>query len=178
MARVLVLGAGFGGLAAAKELRSILPGGDEVVVVSVSDRFFMGFAKLWDLAGWRPLEEGTRSLASLRDHGITFVQAEVTAIEAASAGVSTTSGDLTGDALLVALGTVPSPDHVALIGAGGAHNLYDARELPAMRAALAEITSGRVVVAILGGPFKCPPAPYEAALLIDDRLRQRGVGGG
>ncbi|MDQ3570188.1 MAG: NAD(P)/FAD-dependent oxidoreductase, partial [Actinomycetota bacterium] len=175
MARVLVLGAGFGGLAAAKELRSVLPSGDEVVVVSASDRFFMGFAKLWDLAGSRPLEEGTRSLASLRDHGITFVHAEVTAIDAASAGVSTTSGDLTGDALVVALGTAPQPVHVALVGAGGAHNLYDARELPAMRAALADITSGRVVVAILGGPFKCPPAPYEAAMLIDDRLRQLGV---
>ena len=175
MARVVVLGAGFGGLAGANELRSILPSGDEVVVVSASDRFFMGFAKLWDLFGLRPLDEGTRPVTSLEERGIRFVHAEVTAIDAESAGVSTTSGDLTGDALLVALGTVASPHHVELVASGRGHDLYDARELPAMRAALADVTSGRVVVAILGGPFKCPPAPYEAALLVDHHLRQRGV---
>jgi sulfide:quinone oxidoreductase len=175
MARVLVLGGGFGGLAAATVLRSTLPAGDEVVLVSASDRFYMGFAKLWDLAGLRPLEEGTRSLAQLPERGVRFVHAEVTAVHAESLTVSTTSGDLGGDALLVALGTVPAPGHLDLLAAGRAHNLYDARNLPAMRASLDDVTSGRVVVAILGGPFKCPPAPYEAALLVDDRLRRRGV---
>ena len=175
MARVLVLGAGFGGLAAATELRSVLPGDDEIVVVSASDRFFMGFAKLWDLAGVRPLAQGTHSLAALAHRGIRFVQAEVTAIDTASTSASTSAGDLAGDALLVALGTVPSPAHLELLAARGGHDLYDAGGLPAMSAALDEVTSGRVVVAILGGPFKCPPAPYEAALVVDQRLRQRGV---
>ncbi len=175
MARVLVLGGGFGGLAAARELRDILPGDDEVVLVSASDRFFMGFAKLWDLAGLRPLDDGTRSLAGLPERGIRFLHAEVTAIDPSALAVSTTSGDLTGDAVLVALGTVFSPHHLALLGAGGGHNLYDARALPAMHAALDAVRSGRVVVAILGAPFKCPPAPYEAALLVDERLRRRGV---
>ena len=177
MARVLILGAGFGGLAAASELRSILPSDDEIIVVSASEQFFMGFAKLWDLAGFRPLVEGTRSLAALADRGITFVHAEVTAIEPASTGASTTSGELSGDALLIALGTVPSPSHVRLVAEGGGHNLYDARQLPAMRTALDSVGSGRAVVVILGGPFKCPPAPYEAALLIDRHLRERGVRG-
>jgi sulfide:quinone oxidoreductase len=44
-----------------------------------------------------------------------------------------------------------------------------------MRAALDGIDSGSVVVSILGGPFKCPPAPYEAALIVSERLRERGV---
>ncbi|MDP8975855.1 MAG: NAD(P)/FAD-dependent oxidoreductase [Actinomycetota bacterium] len=176
MARVLILGGGFGGLAAATELRSTLPSGDEIVVVSASDRFFMGFAKLWDLAGVRPLDRGTRSLTALGDRAIRFVHAEVTAIDPGSVTVGTTSGDFSGDALLVALGTVPSPEHLELI-TGRGHNLYDAAALPAMHVALDSITSGRVLVAILGTPFKCPPAPYEAALVVDDRLRQRGVRG-
>lgn len=175
MARVVILGGGFGGLAAAHELRSRLPSTDEVVVVSTTDRFFMGFAKLWDLAGVRSLDGGTRSLAALAHHGIRFVHAEVTAIVPDSVTVSTTAGDLTADALVVALGTVPAPAHVDMLGLAGGHNLYDARGLPAMHAALDSVSSGRVVVAILGGPFKCPPAPYEAALLVDERLRQRGV---
>jgi sulfide:quinone oxidoreductase len=176
MARVVVvLGGGFGGLAAVRELRSALPADDEVVLVSASDRFFMGFAKLWDLAGLRALEAGTRPLGALEPGGIRFVHAEVTAIDPASVSASTTAGPLAGDALVVALGTVPSPDHLRLLAGMGRHNLYDADALPAMHAALDGVTSGRVVVAILGGPFKCPPAPYEAALLVDERLRRRGV---
>lgn len=175
MARVVVLGGGFGGLEAARELRSALPADDEVVLVSASDRFFMGFAKLWDLAGLRALEAGTRPLGALEPGGVRFVHAEVTAIDPASVSASTTAGPLAGDALVVALGTVPSPDHLRLLAAMGGHNLYDADALPAMHAALDGVTSGRVVVAILGGPFKCPPAPYEAALLVDERLRRRGV---
>ncbi len=176
MARVLILGGGFGGLAAATELRSTLASGDEIMVVSASDRFFMGFAKLWDLAGVRPLEQGTRSLAALGNRAIHFVHAEVTAIDPESVAVATTSGDFTGDALLVGLGSVPSPEHLELI-AGRGHNLYDAADLPAMHAALEGVTSGSVLIAILGTPFKCPPAPYEAALVVDDRLRRRGARG-
>jgi sulfide:quinone oxidoreductase len=175
MARVLVLGSGFGGLAAANELRSVLPDKDEVVVISASDQFFMGFAKLWDLAGARPLADGTRSVNALSDRGIRFVHGEVTTIDPTSMAVSTTAGDLDGDAMVVALGAVPSQRHRQLIAGGGGHALYDAGDLPAMQAVLDDTTTGRIVVAILGTPFKCPPAPYEAALLIDDRLRRRGV---
>ena len=175
MARVLVLGGGFGGLAAAHELRSTLPGDDEIVVVSASERFFMGFAKLWDLAGLRPLDQGSRPLSALAERGIAVHHAAVTSIDPTGPAVSTTSAELTGDAMVVALGTVPAPHHIDLLASGGGHNLYDAGALPGMHAALDGVNTGRVVVAILGGPFKCPPAPYEAALLVDDRLRRRGV---
>ena len=81
MARVLILGGGFGGLAAAHELRSNLPDGDEIVVVARDDRFYMGFAKLWDLGRVSPLADSTRSLTALESHGIRFVHADITAID-------------------------------------------------------------------------------------------------
>lgn len=175
MARVLVLGGGFGGLEGANELRARLPDDDEVVVVAAADRFYMGFAKLWDLGRLRPLQDGTRPLSALEAKGIGFVNAEVTAIDPANRTVSTTAGELSADALLVALGTVPSPSQLAMVAEGSGHDLYDGQALPAIHAALDSVLKGRVVVAILGGPFKCPPAPYEAALLVDERLRARGV---
>ena len=153
----------------------MLPEDDEVVLVAAADRFYMGFAKLWDLAGVRPLDGGTRSLAALAERGIRFVHADVTAIDPDAIAVSTTAEQLTADAMVVALGAVPAREHVELMATGGGHNLYDAGALPAVHAALDRVTSGRVVVAILGGPFKCPPAPYEAALVVDERLRARGV---
>ena len=35
---------------------------------------------------------------------------------------------------------------------------------------------GNVVIAVLGGLFKCPPAPYETAVLLHDYLTRRGTG--
>jgi sulfide:quinone oxidoreductase len=174
--RVLVVGGGFGGLAAATELRARLGPDDEVVLVARDDTFAMGFAKLWDLAGTRPLAEGTRPLSRLEDRGIRFVHAEVTGIDPTSRTVTTAGGTvLDGDAVVLALGARPAPAHRALLDGPAAHDLYDPRALPAMRAALAGIAAGRVVVSILGGPFRCPPAPYEAALIVDRVLRDRGV---
>jgi sulfide:quinone oxidoreductase len=88
------------------------------VLVDRSDTFAMGFAKLWDLAGARPLEAGTRSLHGLADRGIRFVHAEVTAFDSEARHVATTDGDVDADAVLVALGAGPSPPHRAMRPAG------------------------------------------------------------
>jgi sulfide:quinone oxidoreductase len=175
--RIVVLGGGFGGLAAATEARASLDERAEVVVVDRRDHFAMGFAKLWDLAGSRPLAEGTRSLDRLAARGIRFVQAEITALDPAARAVTTTAGTFEADGLVLALGAPPAPAHRALLAGDGTHDLYDPAALPAMRRALDGLDHGRIVVAILGGPFKCPPAPYEAALIVAERLRQRGVDG-
>ena len=174
MAQVLILGGGFGGLAAATEIRRLMPDA-EVVLVDRTDRFFMGFAKLWDLAGIRPLEGGTGSLRRLADRGVRFVQAEITRIDPRARRVETSEGVLEGDALLVALGAGPPPAHRQWMEVPGAFNLYDGSHMPAIREALDEIDGGAVLVAILGVPLKCPPAPFEAALIVDELLRRRGV---
>lgn len=174
MAHVVILGGGFGGLAAAHELRSLLPD-DEVTLVDRNDHFYMGFAKLWDLAEIRPLAAGTASLKDLSKQGVSFRQSEITKIDPEGLRVETSDGPLEADALLVALGAAPSPHHVDLLSAPGALDLYDGGQVGAMRKALQEIDEGSVLISILGVPFKCPPAPFEATLIVDERLRSRGV---
>ena len=174
MAEILVLGGGFGGLAAAHELRERLPEEHRVTVLASEDRFFVGFAKLWDLTGTRPLEQGTGHLSALEERGIRFVRTRITRIDPESRRVETEAGSFDGDFLIVALGAPDRPEQVSQLNAP-AHNLYSAEELPAMRDGLARIDSGTVVIPILGVPYKCPPAPYEAAFLVDEYLRARGV---
>ncbi|HXF56860.1 MAG TPA: FAD/NAD(P)-binding oxidoreductase [Actinomycetota bacterium] len=173
MARVVVLGGGFGGLAAAVELRSLLPDGHEVVLVDRRDGFFMGFAKLWDLAGTRPLAQGTRPLANLARRGVRVLRAEVLALDPGRRTVSTSEGDLTADGMVVALGASFDPEQVASLRPP-AFNLYDPKALGPAREALRALDGGRVVVTVLGVPYKCPPAPYEAAFLLDQWLRDEG----
>lgn len=173
MAHVLVLGGGFGGLAAAHELRRRLPSDDQITLVATRDRFFVGFAKLWDLAGMRPLSEGSRELGRLEAHGIRFVQAEITHIDPATRTVETTAGALSADGMVIALGAGYQPSHTAMLGPN-AFNLYDAEALPNITAALADLTDGTLLVSILGAPYLCPPAPFEAALLLEESLRGRG----
>ncbi|HUH07184.1 MAG TPA: FAD/NAD(P)-binding oxidoreductase [Egibacteraceae bacterium] len=173
MVHALVLGGGFGGLAAAHELRRRLDADDEVTLVAASDRFFVGFAKLWDLVGARTLERGAEPLAGLERHGIRFLKADVLGIDPDVCAVETTAGPLAGDGIVVALGSAHAPAHLALLGPR-AHNLYDAKGLAGMRADLETLDEGRLVIAILGGPYLCPPAPFEAGLLLDEWLRTRG----
>ena len=145
MAHVIVLGGGFGGL-----------------------------AKLWDLVGTRPLEAGTGRLDTLTGRGIAFVKATIMGIDPERRRVETSAGAYDADFLVVALGATDG--FGALDGLqGAAHDLYDPEALPAMRAALSRLDAGRLVVPVLGGPYKCPPAPYEATFLLDEHLRRRGV---
>jgi sulfide:quinone oxidoreductase len=174
MASVLILGGGFGGLAAANELRSLLPDA-EITLVDRTGHFYMGFAKIWDLSGFRALSEGTVPLSRLEDHGVRFVQAEITGIDPEARRVETSQGSFEADALLVALGAGVPPRHKELLGAEAAFDLYDGGQLAAIHAELDAVTSGTVLVSILGMPIKCPPAPFEAALAVDELLRTRGV---
>lgn len=173
MARIVILGGGFGGLAAAAALAPAAREGHEVVVVERRPQFFMGLRKLWVLAGVSDLASGSRLLDGLRRHGARWLHDEVVAIEPDARRVRTATAELRYDYLVVALGAQPSPDLVP--GAGLAVNLYDAQDVERKAPELQRLTGGRVVVGILGLPYKCPPAPYEAAMLLDDLFRRRGV---
>ncbi len=175
MPHILILGGGFGGLAAVATLQDRFGGDVDITLVDRAERFFMGFAKLWDLAGVRPLDQGSRPLDALGSRGVRFVQADVTGIDATARRVETTDGSFQADAVLVALGAPASPAHTELLTGPGAFDLYDAASLPAIRQELDRMETGRVLVALLGAPFKCPPAPFEAVLIIDELFRHRGV---
>jgi sulfide:quinone oxidoreductase len=171
---VLVAGGGIGGVVAARRLRKHLSSDDRVILVERDPllRFAPSFP--WVMSGERRADAITRDVRKLRRRGIEVVEAEVTGIDAAARSVTTTEGMLSGDRLVVALGSSLVPG--ALDGfTDAALNFYDVDGAAACGRAVQGIESGRVVVLVSSMPYKCPAAPYESALLADTILRRRGV---
>lgn len=173
-AKIVILGGGFGGITAALELRRSLNGDHVITLVDRRPSFMMGLRKLWVLTGRGTPGDGTRPLSALSTKGITLRQATVTNIDPASRSVTTDAGTLVYDHLVIALGAEPRPDLVPGFS-NAVFNLYDAADVERLALRVKSFTAGRVVIGILGVPYKCPPAPYEAALMLHDVFEQRGV---
>jgi sulfide:quinone oxidoreductase len=175
--RVLVLGGGFGGIATAVALRHRLPAGDEIVLVERRPTFVMGLRKNWGLVGASTLEAGERSLALLADRGVEIVAGEIRAIRPEAREADVDGRTIVADALVVALGAQRDPDRVPGFREH-AIDVYDRAANATGAAAIDAFAGGRVVVGIFGAPYPCPPAPFELALLVAERLDARGVPGG
>ncbi|HLU24343.1 MAG TPA: FAD/NAD(P)-binding oxidoreductase [Longimicrobiales bacterium] len=172
--RTLILGGGFGGIATAVTLRELLPEDHEIVVVDRRRRFYMGLRKLWLMVGIEELEPGMRPLEALTARGINVRRGEIGRIEPEAKRAWVDGEPLEADYVVVALGAEPRPEMVP----GMIEHAFDLYELESMRslaAALRTFEGGRILIAIAGLPYKCPPAPYEAAFLLDTRFRERGI---
>lgn len=173
---IVILGGGFGGITAARELIRGLGDRAEITLIERSSTFLMGLRKLWMVTGAGTRPDGERRMAALRVDGVQVRQATVRAIDPRGRTVRTEAGTLRFDYLIIALGAEPRPDLVDGFSSD-VYNLYDAGEAERLGRRLGDVRTGRVLIAILGVPYKCPPAPYEAAMMLDDFFRRRGVRG-
>ncbi|HXG76621.1 MAG TPA: FAD-dependent oxidoreductase [Gaiellaceae bacterium] len=174
MARTLVLGGGFGGIAAAIELKRLLGDRHEVVLVDRAERFSMGLRKLWELVGLATIAEGSRPRDLLAPHGIRVVRGEIESIDPSARAAVVDGKALVADYLIVALGAVPRPDLVPGLAEHG-HDVWATSGVPAAARALRDIHGGRILILVAGAPYPCPPAPYECAFHVDEHLRARGL---
>ena len=171
---MLVLGAGFGGLELATALSEGLGGELDLVLIDRADGFVFGFSKLDVMFGRRLPGEVFHPYRDLVKPGVRFVRAEIHAIDPEARRVETDAGPFEGDVLVVALGADLDPSATpGLVEAG--HEFYTPEGAFALRDVLAAFDGGGVVVGVTSTPFKCPPAPSEAALLLHDFLTERGL---
>jgi sulfide:quinone oxidoreductase len=171
---VLILGGGVGGLVAANELRKALPRGNRVVLVERDASFVFAPSLLWLMTGGRTAEKISRPLARLEKKGIELVRGEITKIDAARREVVVDGRTFTGDFLILALGAELAPDAIPGLAEAG-HNFYTLAGADALRDALEGFEGGRLVVLTAAPAYKCPAAPYEAAMLLEHFCRKRKI---
>ncbi|TQF67180.1 NAD(P)/FAD-dependent oxidoreductase [Rhodococcus spelaei] len=174
MHTVLILGAGFGGLELAACISESLADEARVVLVDQNDSFTFGFSKIDILFRDKAPEAVRIPYADLTRPGVEFRQERVTSIDPRTRRVVTDRSEYEPDTLVVALGA--DYDHAATPGfVEDGHEYYSIDGTCRLRDRLAEFTGGTVLIGILSVPFKCPPAPYEGALLLHDHLTRRGL---
>jgi sulfide:quinone oxidoreductase len=172
---VVILGGGFGGLSAANKLRNSLQSSQvKITVIDKKDWFMIGFAKLWIINGTRTFDNSIGSLNELSKKEINFIKDEVLTINLQNKNVETKSQNVSFDFLIISMGAVLAPEKIFGLQKNG-FNLYDHKQLSEIHDRLKKMKSGKIAISIMGMPYKCPPAPFEASLLIDSMLRKRGV---
>lgn len=172
---VLILGGGFGGLAAANEIRNNLTSSQvKITVIDKKDWFMVGFAKLWIMKGIRTFENSIGSLNQLIKKEINFLKEEIIQIDLQNKKIKTTTKVLSYDFLIIAMGAVLAPEKIPGLSENGM-NLYDHNQLTEIHKKIKNMRTGNIAISIMGMPYKCPPAPFEASLLIDSMLRDAGV---
>ncbi len=173
---VVILGGGIGGIAAANRLRRRLGGECRITLINRDPEFSFAASYLWVMSGQRKASQIARPLAGLQRRGIELVIGSIDEIDPINRKVTVQGTEITGDHLIVSLGadygtaSIPGLDQ-----AGTTFATLEGAE--GLASSVAGIHRGKLIILTAAPLYRCPAAPYEAALLIDAMLRRRGVRG-
>lgn len=172
--RIVVLGAGFGGLELCTMLSEAFGEDVEVTLIDKNDGFVFGFSKL-DVMFARTTPEAVRlPYRDIAKPGVRVLRETVTEIDPEAKRVTTDAGVHEADVLVIALGADYDMDATPGLAEGG-NEFYSVAGAERLAGIIPTFSRGHAVIGVCGAPFKCPPAPSECALLLHDELVERGV---
>ncbi len=172
--QVLILGAGFGGLELATRLSETISDAVDVTLLDRDDSFYFGFSKLEVMLGRQSADAVRLPYRDIAKDGVEFRQETVVGIDPVARRVVTDVGTYDADFLVVAMGA--DYDMAATPGLEeGGYEYYSLAGAERLRDALFDFEGGRVLVSVLGQPFKCPPAPFEGSFLLHEHFTQQGI---
>ena len=171
---ILILGGGVGGVVAANRLRKRLGRQHRIILVDREPSFTLAASFLWVMNGERRPEQISRPLARLERKGIEVVRGQVESIDPVRREAVVDGRAIQADHMIVALGAEFAPELIPGLADAG-HTFCTLEGATRLREALDQIRAGRIVVLTAAPAYKCPAAPYEAAMLIDGMLRRRGL---
>lgn len=174
--KVLVLGAGFGGLELSTILSETMGDQLDLMLIDQNDSFYFGFSKLDVMFGRKSAESVKIAYRQIAKPGVHFRQERIISIDPVSRTVVTDRETYGADILVIALGADYNIGATPGLSEAG-NEFYSFEGAQKLREILPEFSKGHVIVGVASAPFKCPPAPSEAALLLHDYFIQRGVRG-
>jgi len=172
--RVVVLGAGFGGLELCTILSEAIGDRLDLTLIDQNDAFYFGFSKLDVMFGHKMPDAVKIPYGNIKKPGVRFCKETITEIDPVTRTVRTQNSSYTADVLVVALGAnydIPATPGLAEFG----DEYYSFEGAEELRKVIPGFTKGHAIVGVCGAPFKCPPAPSEAALMLHDHLSTAGV---
>jgi sulfide:quinone oxidoreductase len=128
---------------------------------------------LWLMVGQRTPEAISRPLPRLARKGIDVRIGSIEHIDSERRTVTVAGNTLVADYLVVSLGAELSPESIPGLADAG-HNFYALSGAQTFWTALQDFRAGRIIVLTAAPAYKCPAAPYEAAMLIDAWCRKHG----
>ncbi len=172
--QIVILGGGSGGIVAATKLGRELGASHDVTLIDRrSDHVFMP-AFLFMMVGQRRPEDITRKLKRLERRNVRILQAEILGIDPARQQVVLDSTAVPYDYLIVSLGMQTAPELIPGFREG-AHHAWELEAALRLKSALELFNGGRILVGVPLGPYRCPPAPYEAQWMLDSYFKERGL---
>jgi sulfide:quinone oxidoreductase len=171
--RIVILGGGCGGVVAATNLGRKLGRDHDVILVDRRARHIFMPSFLFVMTGQRQPQDITRSLSSLQKRNVQVMQSEIAGIDPIRQQVKLATETLSYDYLIVSLGMQTRPELVPGF-AGASLHPWEMETAVELRQALANFKGGKIVIGVPLGPYRCPPAPYEAQWLIDEYFKARG----
>src|SRR5215831_2287408 len=172
--RVVVLGAGFGGLELTTILSETIGDRLDLTLIDKSDTFYFGFSKFDVMFGHKTSDAVRLPYLNIMKSGVKFRQETVIAIDPVAKRITTDLATYQADVLVIALGADYDFNATPGLKEGG-NEFYSFKGAERLRDVLPEFSKGKVIVGVCGAPFKCPPAPSEAALLMHDYLVKRDI---
>jgi NADPH-dependent 2,4-dienoyl-CoA reductase/sulfur reductase-like enzyme len=174
--RVVIVGGGYAGTTAAKYISMWSAGAIEVVVIEKSSQFVSCPLSNLVLGGSKNIHDLTFGYDLVqRNHSITWLTDEVTAIDAANKKVTMKRGEITYDRLIIAPGVDMMYDTIPNVGAAleqVPHAWKAGWQTDNLRKQLEAMPDGGVfVMTIPKAPYRCPPGPYERICQVASYLK-------
>ena len=172
--RVIILGAGFGGLELSAILSERIGDRIDLTLIDKNDSFYFGYSKLDVMFGRKSSDAVLLPYSSILKPGVRFRHESITSIDPLTKRITTDIGTYEADVLVIALGADYDLNATPGLTEGG-NEYYSFQGAEKLREVLPTFTKGHAIIGVTSAPFKCPPAPSEAALLLHDYLLKRGV---
>lgn len=169
---VLILGGGVGGLVTANLLRKKIPRDHKVILVDRQANHIFYPSLLWVTINNRKSEDISKPLIKLEKKGIEIIQGEINQIYPDSHEIEIDGTRYSGDYLVIALGAELASETIPGLTDGG-YNFYSLDGAERFREAWNNFKSGKLVIITSTPLYKCPAAPYEAAMLLEHDSRKK-----